>query len=126
MILVDTSIWIDNVRAPSRELRDRVEAREVLSHAMVIGELACGHLPERDGFLERMRGFPRLATLSGDDLLALIERHSWMGRGIGYMDANLLGAVLADGNATLWTADRKLRALAEELGIAHIPDAEDR
>lgn len=125
MILVDTSVWIDNVRTRNRELQRRVEAREVLCHAMVVGELACGHLPERDEFLERLRGFPLLEALSSDDLLALIERHAWMGRGIGYVDANLLGAVLADGNATLWTTDRRLRGLAEELGIAHVPDSED-
>ena len=126
MILVDTSVWIDNLRAPNRELQGRVEAQDVLSHAMVVGELACGHLPERGRFLERLKGFPLLEALSDDDLLALIERHSWMGKGIGYVDANLLGAVLADGNATLWTTDRKLRGLAEELGIAHVPDQEDR
>ena len=126
MILVDTSVWIDNVRAPNRELQKRVEAREVLCHAMVVGELACGHLPERNRFLERLRGFPLLKTLSSNDVLALIEQNAWMGKGIGYVDANLLGAVLADGNATLWTNDRKLRRLAEELGIAHVPESEDR
>ncbi|MCY3931699.1 MAG: PIN domain-containing protein [Acidobacteria bacterium] len=125
MILVDTSVWIENLRAPNRELQERVEARQVLCHAMVVGELACGHLPERDRFLEQLKGLPALKTLSADDLLALIERHAWMGKGIGYVDANLLGAVLADGNATLWTTDRKLRQLAEELGIAHVPDSED-
>lgn len=125
MILVDTSVWIDNLRAPNRELQERVEARNVLCHAMVVGELACGDLPERERFIEQLKGLPSLKTLSADDLLALIERHSWMGRGIGYVDANLLGAVLADGNATLWTTDRRLRQLAEELGIAHVPASED-
>lgn len=125
MILVDTSVWIDNLHAPNRELQERVEAQEVLCHAMVVGELACGNLPERDRFLEQLTGLPSLNAPSDDDLLALIERHAWMGRGIGYVDANLLGAVLADGNATLWTTDRKLRRLAEELGIAHVPDPED-
>ena len=124
MILVDTSVWVDNLRAPNRELQQRVEAQQVLCHPMVIGELACGNLPERDGFLQRLKGFPLLEALSDDDFLALIERHSWMGRGIGYVDANLLGAVLADGNATLWTTDLKLRRLAEELGIAHVPEPE--
>ena len=126
MILVDTSVWIDNLRAPNRELQERVEAQEVLCHAMVVGELACGHLPERDRFLKRLKGFPLLEALPDDDLLALIERHSWMGRGVGYVDANLLGAVLANGNATLWTTDRKLRRLAEDLGVAHTPASEDR
>lgn len=126
MILVDTSVWIDTLRAPNRELQERVEAQEVLCHAMVVGELACGHLPERDRFIERLKAFPSLRTPADDELLALIERHAWMGRGIGYVDANLLGAVLADGNATLWTTDRKLRRLAEELGIARTPAPEDR
>ncbi|MDE2691524.1 MAG: type II toxin-antitoxin system VapC family toxin [Acidobacteriota bacterium] len=125
MILVDTSVWIDNLRAPNRELQERVEAQEVLCHAMVVGELACGNLPERDRFLEQLEGLPSLKTPSDHDLLALIERHAWMGRGIGYVDANLLGAVLEDGNATLWTTDRKLRQLAEELGIAHVPGSVD-
>ena len=42
-----------------------------------------------------------------------------MGRGIGYVDANLLGSVLAQDGALLWTADRRLKQIADELGIAH-------
>ena len=49
-----------------------------------------------------------------------------MGRGIGYVDAHLLGAVLVDGSATLWTKDRRLRGVAEELGVAYVADSEDR
>ena len=45
-----------------------------------------------------------------------------MGRGIGYVDANLLGSVLTDGSATLWTNDLRLRRIAEELGVAHTPE----
>jgi predicted nucleic acid-binding protein len=42
------------------------------------------------------------------------------GRGIGWIDAHLLAsALLAD--ATLWTADARLAALAGELGMAHQP-----
>ena len=126
MILVDTSVWIDDLRRPSRELRDRVRAGDVLSHEMVIGELACGNLPDRNGFLRRLKDLPVISVVSSDEVLALIERHAWMGRGMGYVDANLLGAVLVDGSATLWTNDLKLRRVAEQLGVAHIPDLEDR
>lgn len=42
-----------------------------------------------------------------------------MGRGIGYVDANLLGSVLSHDGASLWTADRRLKQIANELGIAH-------
>ena len=126
MILVDTSVWIDDLRRPNRRLRDCVDAGNVLSHEMVIGEMACGNLPDRTGFLRRLGALPALPVLASDEVLVLIERHAWMGRGIGYVDANLLGAVLADGSATLWTKDRRLRGLAVELGVAHAPDSEDR
>ena len=119
MILVDTSVWIDDMRRPSPELRERVEAGQVLSHHMVIGELACGNLPDRSGFMGRLRKLPTIPGLASDDVLALIEDHAWMGRGIGYVDANLLGSVLACDGAWLWTLDKRLRAIAAELGIAH-------
>ena len=90
-----------------------------MSHEMVIGELACGNLPDRKGFLDRLRKLPAIPSLPSDDVLALIETHAWMGRGIGYVDANLLGSVLAHRGTMLWTADRRLKQVAEELGIAH-------
>ena len=120
MILVDTSVWIDDIRRPSRELRERVEAGEVLSHHMVIGELACGNLPDRSGFLGRLRELPTIPGLTSEDVLALIEEHVWMGRGIGYVDANLLGSVLGYDDASLWTLDKRLNAIAVDLGIAHV------
>ena len=120
MILVDTSIWIDDLRLHNSKLRDRVDAREVLSHEVVIGELMCGNLPDRSDFFRRLKNLPAIPVLPSDDVLALIERHKWMGRGIGYMDANLLGSVLACKGTSLWTNDRRLREIAEELGIAHI------
>ena len=122
MILVDTSVWIDDMRRPSPELRERVEAGQVLSHHMVIGELACGNLPDRSGFIGRLRKLPAIPELASDDVLALIEDHAWMGRGIGYVDASLLSSVLAHGNASLWTNDKRLRQIAGELGIAHLPE----
>lgn len=122
MILVDTSVWIDNVRGSSRELQHRVESDGVACHAMVIGELACGNLPRRREFLDHIKALPRIETVSMTDLLTMIEDQKWMGRGIGYVDAHLLGSVLADGNATLWTNDQRLRRIADELGVAHTPE----
>ncbi len=119
MILVDTSVWIDDMRRQIPELRALVEAGDVLSHDMVIGELACGNLPDRESFLRRLQGLPAITTLSSADVLGLIETHAWMGRGIGYVDANLLGSVLAHYGASLWTADKQLKQIADELGIAH-------
>ena len=41
-----------------------------------------------------------------------------MGRGIGFIDAHLLTSVIADAGAALWTRDRRLNRIAEELGVA--------
>ena len=68
MILADTSVWIDNLRDSNRELQHRVEADDILCHAMVIGELACGTLPRRKEFLDRVEALPRIETISLTDL----------------------------------------------------------
>ena len=125
MILVDTSVWIDHMRQPNRTLSAHLEERNVLCHEMVIGELACGNLRSRETTLRDLKALPLAETPAGADVLALIEDRRLMGRGIGYVDANLISAVLADGSATLWTTDLKLRRVAKELGIAHNPDSED-
>lgn len=119
MILVDTSVWIDHLRRPIRELDTRLRAREILCHDMVIGELACGNMRDRERALRRLHALPLVGVLPSADVLALIEGRAWMGRGIGYVDANLLGSVLAHEGASFWTHDRRLGQIADELGIAH-------
>ena len=123
MILVDSSVWIDHLRQPVRELNELLRERNILCHEMVIGELACGNLRSRDIVLHDLKALPALETLSASALLALIEDRAWMGRGIGYVDANLLGSVMTDDCATLWTSDMRLRRVADELGKAYIPQA---
>ena len=120
MILVDTSVWINHMRTSIPALNAQLEARNVLCHEMVIGELACGNLSARDAVLRDLKALPVAATMPGKDLLELIEGRRLMGRGIRYVDANLLGSTLTRDGATLWTHDRRLRDIAAELGIAHL------
>lgn len=126
MILVDTSVWIDHLRHPILELEARLRAREILCHDMVIGELACGNLKDRNDVLRDLSELPILETRSPAEVLALIEARSWMGRGIGYVDANLLGSVLTVDKATLWTRGRRLSSVADDLGVVHVPHEEGR
>ena len=63
---------------------------------------------------------PVAATVRPKDLLKLIEGRRLMGRGIRYVDANLLGSTLAREGTTLWTHDNRLQDIAVELGIAHL------
>jgi hypothetical protein len=47
VILVDTSVWVDHLRAGDKVLGALLETGMVLMHPFVIGELALGNLRQR-------------------------------------------------------------------------------
>lgn len=118
MILVDTSVWINHLRAGHERLAALLDAGEVLGHPFVLGELALGNLPRRDPTLRALRRLPQPAVASDEEVLNLINRQSLFGRGIGYVDVHLLAAVRLTPDARLWTGDRRLKSVAAELGVA--------
>ncbi|MDZ7669452.1 MAG: type II toxin-antitoxin system VapC family toxin [Gammaproteobacteria bacterium] len=121
MILVDTSIWVDHLRRSDGRLVRALNAAQVLTHPFVIGELACGNLKQRTTVLALLHDLPRSSHASDDEVMFYIDQHQLMGRGIGYVDAHLLAAVTLSGAARLWTRDKRLNAIADQLGLAHIP-----
>ena len=58
MTLVDTAVWIDHINAPVTELLNLLSDGEVLTHPMVIGELACGTIRRRGEFLSYLARSP--------------------------------------------------------------------
>lgn len=121
-VLVDTSVWSDHFRKHNRILAGLMVSDQVLTHPMVIGELACGTPPE-----------PRLRTLSDIDLLAtvnqatsrevreLIEREALFGLGCGLVDLTLLASTLITLGAMLWTLDKRLSTIAGRFGVCYMP-----
>lgn len=122
MILVDTSVWIDHLRVGDPDLVDLLADRVVLGHPHVIGELAVGSLRDRTLVISRLRALPRSAVATDDEVVALVERRALHGRGLGWVDAHLLAGTLLTPDARLWARDRRLRAAADELGIAAAHD----
>ena len=120
MILVDTSVWIDHLNAPNPAMNFRLRGGDVLTHSMVIGELACGNLPDRRTRMSQLRALPRITELDSDSVISVIEQRDLMGRGIGFVDAHLISAVLKHDGACLWTHDRRLNRVATELGVAFV------
>ena len=92
---------------------------KVLMHSMIIGELACGNLQDRKQQLMDWQTLPKVMESSNEDVIAFLEQHQLMGRGIGFVDAHLLCAVAKHNGALLWTRDRPLKKLAKELGLVH-------
>ena len=117
MILVDTSVWVNHLRTGLPQLKVALEASEVLMHPWVIGELACGNLHDRAQLLELLQGLPAATVASDSEVLLLIEQDQLMGRGIGYVDAHLLASARLT-CCRLWTGDRRLSAVAKDLGVA--------
>ena len=122
MILVDTSVWIDHLRAGDAELSALLNGSKVLMHPFVLGELACGNLRNRTEVLALLKNLPRAVVATDEEVLFFIERHALMGRGIGYVDVHLLAAVTLDGVTKIWTRDKRLRTGADALGLAHGKD----
>ena len=118
MILVDTSVWVDHLRAGDAQLVDLLERAKVVMHPFVVGEIACGRLADRPAILELLQDLPAASVAEAEEVLAFFERHVLHGKGIGYVDVHLLAAVALTEGTTLWTRDKRLLAAAESLGCA--------
>ena len=123
MVLIDTSVWIDHLVSEEPHLVYLLDNQQVLTHSMVIAELALGNLRNREQVLRLIGGLPRTPVATDDELLFFVERHRLMGRGIGYVDAHLLSAATLAGQTTLWTGDRRLSSVAGDLNLAYPPKA---
>ncbi len=118
MILVDTSIWIDHLRSGDTRLTDLLDRSQVLSHPFIIGELACGHLRNRDEILKLLNNLPQSPVATPAEALTFIERHQLAGLGVGYIDIHLLAATALAENAWLWTGDKRLKKVASKMKLA--------
>jgi len=121
VILVDTSIWVEHLRTGNQELAALLEAGTVLIHPFVIGELALGNLRQREILLNALSDLPRASVATDAEVLHFIDHHALFGRGIGYIDAHLLAAARLTAGAALWTNDKRLHGVAEQLRLAAAP-----
>jgi predicted nucleic acid-binding protein len=118
VILADTSIWVDHLRSDGPELRRLLLANEIVCHTLVVAEIALGSLAARDDVLGFLDGLARLPVADPDEIRRMIEGRRLHARGIGYVDAALLASCLLVPGTRLWTRDRRLQAVAREMGLA--------
>ena len=120
MILVDTSVWIDHLRATESTLVNALARDDVACHPLVIQELALGSIRKRDVVLELLGRLTQSPSLSHGELLTLVSVHALWGRGLSPVDAHLLGSVLLSPGTRLWTRDKGLKASARALGASTV------
>lgn len=120
MILVDTSVWIDHLHRSDEQLARLLEISAVLTHPMVIGEIALGTIKNRAQLLQALDDLPTAVSAADDEVLAFIEQRALFGRGLNLVDAHILASVILTPEARLWTRDRRLRETAEGLSVAYL------
>ncbi len=86
-------------------------------HPFVVGELALGSLPQRDKTLKLLDQLPGLRVALIDEVRQMVESRSLHSRGLGWVDAQLIAAVLIHPSTKIWTKDKRLRETAEALHI---------
>ncbi|WP_404359250.1 type II toxin-antitoxin system VapC family toxin [Methylotuvimicrobium sp. KM1] len=120
-VLVDTSVWIDHFRKKEPALVGLLENGQVLGHPFVRGELALGNLPQRHILLGLLDNLPQAPVAFDAEINRFIEANALFGLGIGFVDVHLLASAKLALNATLWTRDKRLLAVATRLAMSYQP-----
>jgi len=117
VILVDTSVWIDHLRKAEVKLQELLQNDEVVTHPLVRLELALGSIANREKLLSDLSLLPQVPVAETEELFTLLERRKLHNRGIGVTDLHLIASSLIGKSLSIWTRDRRLREIAEELGL---------
>lgn len=120
-VLVDTSVWIDHFRRRNDALVELLERDLVMTHPLVLGEIACGTPPDRVRTLTDLASLQHAQQASVREVMAFVERERLFGLGCGLIDMLLLASTLMTPGLELWTLDRRLCALAQRFGVMHQP-----
>jgi predicted nucleic acid-binding protein len=117
LILADTSVWIDHLRSGNKELRRRLDQGQIVIHPFIIAELSLGSLGEHTKTLAVLDLLPQVRVARLSELRLMIEARRLYNLGIGLTDAHLIASVFIDSPTLLWTRDKRLRQVAENLGV---------
>lgn len=98
-------------------MRKRLNQGQIVIHPFIIAELALGSLKERTKTLALLDLLPQLRVAQLSEVRLTIEARSLYSLGIGLTDAHLIASVFINASTLLWTKDKRLRRVAEGLGI---------
>jgi len=98
-------------------MRKTLEQGQIAIHPWIIAELALGSLRERTRTLAMLDLLPKVRVAQINELRLMIEARSLYSLGLGLTDAHLIAAVFLNPPTLLWTRDKRLRKVAEGLGI---------
>ena len=98
-------------------MRRLLNQGQIVIHPFVIAELALGSLRERAKTLALLDLLPQVRVAQLSELRVMIEARRLYSLGIGLTDTHLIASVFINSPTLLWTRDKRLRKVAEGLGI---------
>ena len=104
------------MRIRNERLRSLLQDDQVLCHPVVIDVLACGNQHNRSEILHRLKALPEGPLADHPKVLHLVNAHRLYGQGLGWIDAHLLASASLS-ECELWTSDRLLHMLADQVGL---------
>jgi predicted nucleic acid-binding protein len=118
LVLADSSVWVAHFRRANPILQSLLATDLLLCHPLIVIEIACGTPPApRQRTLGDLKMLQQTVIATTDETLTLIEREQLQDSGCGAVDMALLASVLLTPDASLWTLDKNLRALATRLKV---------
>jgi predicted nucleic acid-binding protein len=120
-VLVDSSVWIRfllNRLREARELDCLLAENQVMAHQLVYGELLIGDKGGRSRLLKSYSKLHYAPSVPHEEVVRFVTDRRLFGRGVGWVDVHLVASAIVAG-VSLWTADPRLEAVAQECGVAH-------
>jgi len=118
VILADTSVWVDHLRAGNPRMQRLLDSEQVIMHPMIVAELGLGSLRQRAKTLAELDGLLEVKVAQLSEVRRMIEVHRLYAKGIGLTDAHLVASCLITPGTQLWTRDNALKGVAKTVGIA--------
>jgi predicted nucleic acid-binding protein len=117
VILADTSVWIDHLRAGNPRMQELLDGEQIIMHPMIVAELGLGSLRQRAKTLAELDGLLEVKTAQLSKVRRMIEVQRLYGKGIGLIDAHLVASCLITPGTQLWTRDTALKGVAKAVGV---------
>lgn len=115
MIIADTNVWVSFFKgeARSRWLREAIIEDRVALHPYIYGELLLGGVVGKAAQL--LPSLEMIQIVEVDMVFSFIKKNRLQGRGVGWVDVNILASALA-GMHRVSTYDGNLLALCRSFG----------
>ena len=94
-----------------------LDAGQVWCHPAIVVEIALGSIADRRMVPRLLDNLPAMPVASMAEVRRLIEVRALFSKGVGLVDLHLVASCLLAPGIRLWTRDRRLAGVAEDLGV---------